>query len=55
MNIETSTLNLLLGSIVALQVFIIKELFSLKTKLAVVLSRCPYCKRNMPNGTDSPD
>ena len=44
MNLESSTVNLLLGAIITLQVWIVRELFNLKARLNLVLARCPQCK-----------
>ena len=45
MNLEVSTVNVLLGIIVLLQSWIIKELISLKIKVAIILEHCPLCDK----------
>jgi len=45
MNIEMSTINILLGLIVVLQAWMIKELISLKIKVAVIIDHCPECEK----------
>lgn len=44
MSLELSTINVLLGLVISLQVWIIKEMFTLKTKVAIVISHCPRCR-----------
>ena len=49
MNIEVSTINLLLGLIVTLQAWIIKELIALKIRVGVLSAECPRCiKKDVP-------
>ena len=44
MTIETSTANVLLTGIIALQCWIIRELFKLKAKITVIANNCPKCR-----------
>ena len=46
MNLEVSTINLLLGLIVGMQVWIIRQLFGIKTRLAVISALCPMCLKD---------
>ena len=46
MIIETSTTNVLLGCAVALQAWIIRELFKIKAKISLIVSHCPKCKED---------
>ena len=46
MNIEPSTLNVLLGAVIALQGWMVRELFRIRSKLDVLASNCPACKKN---------
>jgi hypothetical protein len=43
MSIDISTINVLLGLIVVLQTWIIKEMIALKIKVAVIVEHCPRC------------
>ena len=43
MNLEVSTINVLLGLIVLLQTWIIKQLIGLKVRLAIIAEHCPFC------------
>ena len=52
MTIDTSTANCLLTMVCALQVWIIRELFKLKTKVSIVLAHCKTCKNNNELDTD---
>ena len=46
MNIEMSTVNVLLGVIVVLQTWMIGEIISLKVRVAVISDHCPNCRKN---------
>jgi hypothetical protein len=43
MSVEVSTVNVLLGMVVLLQTWIIKELITLKIKVALIADHCPMC------------
>ena len=43
MTLETSTMNILLGAGIALQCFIVREIFSIKAKLAVLVEHIKSC------------
>jgi len=43
-NLEISTINTLLGVVILFQAWIVRELFSLRTKLKVMMSHCPHCR-----------
>ena len=44
MTLDNSTANVLLSMAVGLQVWIIRELFKLKTKVSILISHCTHCK-----------
>lgn len=44
MNIEVSTINAGLLLIVAMQCWIVRQIFTIKTRLAVIASHCHACK-----------
>ena len=44
MTVETSTANILLGLIAALQVWIVRELFKLKHRLSIIFIHCKSCR-----------
>lgn len=49
MNLETSTLNVLLGigvsSIIALQAWTVREQMNMKSMIASIAATCPYCRK----------
>ena len=55
MTIETSTTNLLLSAIIALQCWIVLQLFKLKAKICLIVSVCPKIKGNTQFDTDRVD
>jgi hypothetical protein len=52
MSIDTSTANCLLTLVVALQAWIIRELFRVKLKVSIILAHCKHCKSNNEYDTD---
>jgi hypothetical protein len=52
MTLDTSTANCLLTLVVALQAWIIRELFRVKLKVSIILAHCKYCKANNEYDTD---
>jgi hypothetical protein len=49
MTLEPSTLNLLLASIIAMQAWIVRELFKLRTRLEIIASHCRACGASYEN------
>jgi hypothetical protein len=47
MNIEVSTLNTLMAVLIALQAYIVRELFKIKAHIAVMMSHCPHCQEKL--------
>lgn len=45
MGIEVSTLNVALGSVIAMQAWIIREVFALKQQISLVQSHCKLCRK----------
>jgi hypothetical protein len=43
MTVETSTINALLMAIIALQGWIIRELFKVKGRISIIVSHCGQC------------
>lgn len=43
MNIEPSTLNVLLTAILTLQGWQVREIFRLKERITLLISQCPRC------------
>ena len=43
MNIEPSTLNVLLTAILTLQAWQVREIFRLKERITVLIRECPRC------------
>ena len=52
MSIDTNTANVLLCFVVGLQTWIVRELFKLKGKIALLVSVCPMIKGNKEFDTD---
>lgn len=52
MSIDTNTANVLLCMVVALQSWIVRELFKLKIKLSVIVAQCKLCSHNSQLNTD---
>ncbi len=52
MTIETSTANVLLTAVIALQGWIIRELFKLKGKVSLLTTHCTRCPHNTEFDTD---
>lgn len=52
MTIETSTANVLLSAIIALLVWIIRELFKIKAKISLIIAVCPKIRLNGEFDTD---
>jgi len=46
MSIELSTMNVLLGLVITGQAWVIRELFRLKTDIAVITAECKICRHN---------
>ena len=49
MVIEPSTLNVLLGAVIALQGWMVRELFRIRSKLDVIAEHCPVCQKPQKN------
>ena len=47
MTLETSTVNALLALIVMLQAWMIRELYNLKIRMAVMSDHCPHCRQQI--------
>lgn len=47
---DTSTLNIFIGAVIALQAWQLREIVRLKTQVARLVARCPKCKE--PVGED---
>ena len=43
MNLEPSTLNILLTAILTLQAWQVREIFKVKERLSVLMNQCPEC------------
>jgi hypothetical protein len=52
MIIETSTANVLIAAAIAMQCWIIRELFKVKAKLTLILTHCKHCPSNTEYDTD---
>jgi low affinity Fe/Cu permease len=52
MTIETSTANVLLLCVLTLQAWFIRRIFSLETKVSIILAHCKKCKNNNEFETD---
>lgn len=52
MTIDTSTANVLLAGVIAMQCWIIRELFKLKAKVSIIILQCSSCKNNATLDTD---
>lgn len=52
MTVEVSTVNELLGLSILLQAWIVRKLFSLQTKVSIILNQCQHCKQNRELDTD---
>jgi hypothetical protein len=50
--VDVSTSNVLLSLGVMLQVWMVRQLFGLKTKVAIIISHCKHCSGNNDNDTD---
>jgi hypothetical protein len=46
-NIETSTVNMLLAAILALQCWLVREVFNLKEKVNLIWRHCKRCPQNL--------
>lgn len=44
MNLELSTVNVLLGCVITLQVWIVRQVFELKKDVALLTCQCPMCR-----------
>ena len=44
MVIEPSTLNVLLGAVIGLQAWIVRELYRIRAKVDAIAANCPACK-----------
>lgn len=54
MTLELSTINALLVLVITLQVWLIKQVFNLQTKLAIVISHCPRCRHAEEQAENDP-
>lgn len=52
MTIETSTINLLLGAVIALQCWIVRQLFNVKHRISLIIAHCSHCQHNTQLDTD---
>lgn len=52
MIVETSTTNVLLSAIIALQCWIVRELFKLKARISLIATVCPKLKGSSEFDTD---
>lgn len=46
-NLETSTVNVLLGGILAANAWMLKEIISLKKSIAIIAALCPRCRKSV--------
>lgn len=47
MTIETSTVNALMVAVLALQCWLVREVFKLQRKISIIIAHCNHCPKEL--------